>query len=95
MSKVTRRGAVVSEKWGGGYWRDLGERVAATFIGALITLITMDNILEGPDWDTLWPILVLPTLLSLLKGLLANLASPMTGASVLPHPPGPVMDDSN
>lgn len=78
-------------KWSKKFWVDLAERVGSTFLGALLTLITMDNILEGPDWDTtLWPILVLPTLVSLVKGLLANLAAPETGASLVPEaPPGP------
>lgn len=63
-------------KWGKRYWVDLGERVGSTLVGALITLVMMDNVLEGPDFDTvLWPIVVVPTALSLLKGLLANMAS--------------------
>lgn len=78
-------------KWSKKFWVDLAERVGSTFLGALLTLIAMDNVLEGPDWNTtLWPILVLPTLVSLVKGLLANLAAPETGASMIPDaPPGP------
>lgn len=78
-------------KWSKKFFIDLAERVGSTFLGALLTLVAMDNILEGPDWDTtLWPILVLPTLVSLLKGLLANMAAPETGASLVPDsPPGP------
>lgn len=79
----------MSSKWSTRYWSDLAERVAATFLGALLTYITMDNVLERPDFEQLWPILVLPTLVSLLKGLLANLAHPESGASALPAPPGP------
>lgn len=66
----------MNSKWSRKYWTDLGERVGSTFVGALVTLIMMDNVLEGPDFDTvLWPIVVVPTALSLLKGLLANMAS--------------------
>ena len=82
-------------KWGKGFWADLGERVIATFLGALLTFITMDNVLEAVDFQRLWPILVLPTLVSLIKGLLANLINSDTGASLLTSPPGPVIDDSD
>jgi hypothetical protein len=86
------------KKWGKQFWADLGERVGATFLGALLTLITMDNILEGPDFDTvLWPIVVLPTVFALLKGLLANLKDPQSGASLLNAPPegeGPIINDT-
>ncbi len=68
-------------KWNKQYFRDLGERVGSTALYGTITVITMDNVLEGPDFDTvLWPVLVLPTALSLLKGLLAN----MTGSGPEP-----------
>lgn len=94
MGQVYRRGAVASEKWGRGFWADWGERTGSTFLEALATLIVMDNILEKHDWDTtLWPILVVPTLLAAIKGLLANMKDQSTGASLLPGPPGPVIDD--
>lgn len=81
-------------KWSSAFWKDLAERTGTAFISGLITLIAMDNVLEGPDWDTtLWPIVVLPTLLSLLKGLGANMANPASGASLLSAPPGPVLED--
>lgn len=87
-------GFAPDSKWGRAFWADLGERVGSTFVYGLITLISMDNVLEGPDWDTtLWPIVVLPTALSLLKGLLANMKDPQSGASLLDSPPGPVLED--
>lgn len=71
-------------KWNKQFAKDLFERVGSTFIGALLTLVAMDNILEGPDWDTvLWPIVVLPTLISLLKGLLMNMGSNVTPSASL------------
>jgi hypothetical protein len=85
---------MVRNKWSKAFWVDFLERVGATFVGALITLVTMDNILEGPDWNTvLWPIVVVPTLLAVLKGLLANVKDPESGASLLNHPPGPEVQE--
>lgn len=87
-------GFAPGSKWSSAFWADLAERVGTTFLYGLVTLISMDNVLEGPDWDTtLWPIVVLPTALSLLKGLLANLKDPESGASLLDSPPGPVLED--
>ena len=80
-------------KWSSAFWADLFERVGATLVYAVITYITVDNTLERPDFATLWPIVVLPTLLSFLKGLLANLKDAESGASLLNAPPGPVITD--
>lgn len=86
--------AAPDSKWSRAFWADLGERVGTTFLYGLVTLISMDNVLEGPDWNTtLWPILVVPTALSLIKGLLANMKDPESGASLLPAPPGPVIEE--
>jgi len=81
-------------KWSKGFWADLAERVGAVFVYSLITLLTMDNVLERVNFETLWPIVVLPTVLSLLKGLLANLKDPASGASLLNPPPGPVVTET-
>lgn len=78
-------------KWSKAYFIDLGERVLATMIYGIITLITMDNVFERLDWERLWPVVVLPTTLALLKGLLANLAHAQSGASAVSGPPGPVL----
>jgi hypothetical protein len=77
-------------RWTKAYWYDLAERVAATFLGALLAYIVTDNVLEKVSFDQLWPVLILPTLVSLIKGLLANLVEPRSGASMLPSPPGPI-----
>ena len=83
----------MTRKWSKGYWMDLGERVTFTFLGALLAYIVTDNVLERPDFDELWGILVLPTLVSLIKGLLANLVNPESGASFISAPPGPVIEE--
>jgi hypothetical protein len=81
-------------KWTPRFAADLAERVAATFVGALITMITADasGAVSG-DARQWWLIVGLPTVLSLLKGVLANVGNPESGASVLPAPPGPDVVD--
>jgi hypothetical protein len=81
----------MTSKWSKAFWSDLAERVGATLVYSIITLITMDNVLERLDMATLWPIVVLPTLLSLLKGVVANMRDSDSGASMLNAPPGPVL----
>jgi hypothetical protein len=49
-----------------------------------------DNVLDNIGIEQLWPVLILPTLVSLIKGLLANMVEPRSGASMLPSPPGPI-----
>jgi hypothetical protein len=83
----------MTSKWSKAFWYDLGERVASTFLGALLAYIVTDNALERVGFDQLWPVIILPTLVSLIKGLLANLSSPTSGASLVPAPPGPVEVD--
>lgn len=78
-----------TKKWAKSFWVDLAERVGATALGALLTLLTMDAQFPNLGWDRLWPVLVLPTLIAAIKGLLANLASPGSGASLVPPPEGP------
>lgn len=71
-------------KWGTKYWADLAERVGSTALYGIATVITMDNALEGPDFDTtLWPVVVLPTALSLIKGLLVNMKGPEPSPSLV------------
>jgi hypothetical protein len=84
----------MTSKWSKAFWYDLGERVASTFLGALLAYIVTDNALERVGFDQLWPVIILPTLVSLIKGLLANMASPASGASLVPSPPGPVEVDN-
>lgn len=80
-----------TNKWTKKFLVDLAERVGATFVGALIAVFSADQsgtIVGSPEqW---WVLVGLPTLLSLLKGVLANLGAPETGASLVPEsPPGP------
>lgn len=76
-------------KWGRAYWADLAERVGSVFVYSLITYITTVQT-TTLDWSQAWAIVVLPTVLSLLKGLGANMKNPESGPSLLSPPPGPV-----
>lgn len=85
-------------KWSKAFWVDLAERVGATFLGALLTVLTVTGStpVDWTDGTVVWTILGVPTLVSLIKGLLANLADAESGASLVPAPPGPeVVDDEN
>lgn len=79
-----------SKKWSSTFWADLAERVGATAIGALLAVITgsaTDAIPNDPAvW---WSVVGVPVVVSLLKGLLANMAGPDSGPSLLPAPPAP------
>lgn len=72
-----------STKWNRDFFVDLGERVGATFVGALLALVTLTGTtpVDWSDTTALWAVLGVPTLVSLLKGVLANLA---TGESYAP-----------
>lgn len=77
-------------KWSKDFWIDLGERAGATLIGALITMLTADQsgAITG-NTQQWWLFVGLPTVLSVLKGLGANLKDSESGASLVNHPPGP------
>lgn len=81
----------MDNKWSVAYFADLGERVASTAIYGVITLLTA-NAVTDINVELGWTIVGLPTVLSLLKGLLANLKDSESGASLLPSPPGPEID---
>lgn len=72
----------MSAKWSKAYWAALFERTAATFVGALITMLTADSsgIVSGnpQQW---WVLVGLPTVLAALKGIAANLNG--TGPSMV------------
>ena len=73
------------KKWSKAFWQDLAERVGATAIGALLAVITGSQTGAIPnDPAVWWTVVGVPSLVSLLKGLLANMAAPETGASALP-----------
>jgi hypothetical protein len=84
----------MTSKWSGAYFSDLAERVGSVVIYGLVTWFTLAGT-TSLDVDQLWPAVVLPAVLSLLKGLLANMATPESGASLLPAPPGPVIEDDH
>lgn len=88
--------AAVLHKWTSQFWADLGERVVATFLGALLTALTVTQTtpIDWTDYTAVWTILGVPTVFALIKGLLANLTSPESGASLLPSPPGPEIDEA-
>jgi hypothetical protein len=79
-------------KWSRTYWSDLGERVAATFIATLIPVYVAAANVAHLDVVNAVEISASAAGLSLLKGLLANLANPESGPSLLPAPPAPVVE---
>lgn len=84
----------MSKRWSKAYFADLAERVGSVAIYGAVTLVTTS--LSTPlDVSQLWPVLGVPVVLSLLKGLAANLSDPESGASLLPAPPGPVIEPTN
>lgn len=84
-------------KWSKTFVVDLAERVVATFIGALLTVLTVTGStpVNWSDGAVVWTILGVPTVVALLKGLLANLGDPESGASLVPHPPGPEVQEGH
>lgn len=74
-----------NSKWGRKYWQDLGERVGATFVGALLGAVTLTGTtpVDWSDEKAMWAILGVPTLVSTLKGLLVNLRGEEPTASVV------------
>lgn len=71
-----------ASKWGKAYWADLGERVGSTLIYALITLLTANSVTSITP-ELAWVIVGLPTVLSLLKGLGANMRGAEPSASIV------------
>lgn len=74
-----------SSKWNRKYWTDLGERVGSTFVGALFGAFTVTGTtpVDWSDEKVMWAILGVPTVVSLLKGLLVNLGGSEPTASVV------------
>lgn len=85
---------VPMNKWNKSFWVDLGERVGATFVGALLAALTVTGTtpVDWSDGDVVWAILGVPTLVSLLKGLLANVKDGESGASLASASVGPVVN---
>lgn len=82
-------------KWSGRFWADLAERVGFTFLGALLgcVALTGSTPVDWTDAAAVWAVIGVPTLVALIKGLMANMAVPESGASALPVPPGPVVEE--
>ena len=93
---MVRRRISGAQKWSASFWADWGERVLAVLLYTTIGFITT-LAQTGLSLENLWPAvgtaILLPVLLSALKGLLANVANPESGASVLSPPPGPVLTE--
>lgn len=85
---------IYTTKWNRTFWQDLGERVAATFIGALLaTLVLVEGTkVDWTDAQAVWTVLGVPTLVSLLKGLAMNLKDPNSGASAVSYEPYVVLE---
>ena len=85
--------AMPTSKWSRTYFADLLERVVSTALYGVVAMLTADasGAVSGSarQW---WLVVGLPAALSLLKGLLANLADPESGPSALPAPPAPEVD---
>jgi hypothetical protein len=80
----------MSKKWSKTFWSDLAERVGATAVGALLAVVAGSQSGAIPnDPAVWWSVIGVPVVVSLLKGLLANLSSPESGPSLLPAPPAP------
>jgi hypothetical protein len=80
-------------KWSREYWADLAERVGATAIGALLAVVAGSTSGAIPnDPAVWWSMIGVPVVVSLLKGLLANMADGESGPSLLPAPPAPPVD---
>lgn len=76
-------------KWSKTYWADLAERVGSTFIVTLIPMwVTAGNVAHL-DFVNALEVAGSAAGLSLLKGLLANMADGESGPSLLPSPPAP------
>lgn len=77
-------------KWSRTFWADLGERVGSTAIGALLAVVAGSQAGAIPnDPAAWWSVIGVPVVVSLLKGLAANMANPASGPSLLPSPPAP------
>lgn len=79
-------------KWSKSYFSDLAERVASTVIQVLIPMVVAAQT-TSLDYNLAAKVVGTAGLLALLKGLLANLGNPASGASVLPVSPGPEVND--
>lgn len=75
--------------WTTAFWRDLAERVVATFAEALATLLLASGVgLLEMHWVTALSLSGMTALVAFLKGIAAyKLGDSKTGASALSDPP--------
>ena len=79
-------------KWSKQFWVDLAERAGSTALYGLVTVLSIENLLTGGlTAEVAWTVVGLPTALAVVKGLMANLKDPDSGASLVNHPPGPIV----
>lgn len=80
-----------NSKWSGEFWADYGERLLANILYQLSNLLVVWK--TDIDLADTWPLLGLPIALAAIKGISANLVSPDSGASLLPSPPAPEVNE--
>jgi hypothetical protein len=69
--------------WTAKFWKDLGERVIASFAGAFISVLTVDGLgLLDVNWADAASVAALAGLVSLAKGLVASRIGDPTSASL-------------
>ena len=84
--------------WTAAFWRATAERVIATIVGALVAVLTADGFdLLKVDWTGVLVTIGTAGLVSLLKAVLANVAtkngpSLTSSEQVVPPEPQPVLD---
>jgi hypothetical protein len=82
------RGEVIEmarqHKWTRVFFVDLGERVAASALGGVLTMLALTwTDLLASSTEAWWTVVGVPAATSLVKGLLANLPGPEPSASAV------------
>jgi hypothetical protein len=71
-------------KWNGKFWQGFGERVGASAVGGVLTMVTADATGVADYSQRAWWVLVgIPTVTSICKGLLANLKGDQPSPSLV------------
>lgn len=72
----------MSSKWNRAYWEDLGERVGSSAVGGALTALTVNGTTSVHVTTKIVETLILvPSAVALLKGLLVNLGGGGTSGS--------------
>lgn len=72
----------MNKKWNRAYFADLAERAGASAVGGLLTMVGLTSLTEL-TWEYTWVVVGVPTVTSLLKGLLVNLGGSAPSASIV------------